>query len=312
MSYTAGSVTSDEITYQAAGKPCFCGRNAMEAYQYVPEWSTADNWTSSTDSVDADYPTTRLFDRVFDLDTRPTGTASTWHLLCDLEASGNEIDTVLINQSIGDCISAGSVAVIVTIADDADFTVNAVDIVGSGDWTILPGATGNQRLRWIDLDGASARYTNVRFVRISFIGTGTGNFIPQVSEFWLGRRRQLRRAPNSPHDPSPVESKVQDLKSEVGGTFRYVLAQEQIIYDGTWVLTPDESDLATFAALKNDTSGFNKPFAYWLGTDSLVSFAWLLADPKYSRPFQNSAERGFSLAAVELTPFLFPEVEAAS
>lgn len=312
MAYSVGAVSAAELADQAANNPCFLGFNVLELSSVTPEWSTSGAWSTSTDSVNADYPTSNLFNRVFDDDSRPTGTASTWYLLFQLDDTDprNVIDTALLQHSIGDCISAGTVTVVITIANDADFTDDVVDIVPSPDWQLDAGAVGNRRRRAISFDGGSARYTGVRYVRVSFTGSGTGNWIPQISELWLGRRRQLHRGPNEPHDPGPVESRVSDQSDEAGGVTRYVFGEQQIQFSGSWDLTPDETDLATFSALKTDTRGLTRPFAYWLGDDDIWVFVWLLASPAYRRPFRSAAHREFSLAAVEQTPFLYPEIEA--
>lgn len=226
--YVAGTVSDAELAALSSDYPMLIGNNILERYDVAPIWATDnETWsTPATDRSDANAPTRRLFDRAAVAPSEPTFETGhgQWGVLFNLDASTltdglHSFDTVtILNHNLA---SLGNpVTLFLTIADDTNFTSNAVEILGGG--LGLP-VTSNERILVTNLAGVNGRYAGVKYIWLSILAdTGTIDIAPYIGEIILGRRRQLAHFPDVPWEDRGSSSETVDHHAWSGTVTRYV------------------------------------------------------------------------------------------
>lgn len=266
-------LTADEIARAAADKPLVAALGAMdEAFTANAKW-TEDGLLSSLSRNDADFLPSNAHDRQLHIVTKPSLTHSDneWYLVFELETPGT-FDLVMIAGhnfgTIGED-GNGGLTIELQIATDSAFTSNLETLA-----TFTPQQS-NHRLVELDLghtaDAGPNRYSNVRFVRLK-IARAAGNFVPEVSELFLGRRRQWKHKPTRPWGEQDERSIFADFIGGTGGRIRHVdqtrlatLSGELDIDDPTV-----REDLVQFWI---ESGGGTKPFLVILNPDSAPASA---------------------------------------
>jgi hypothetical protein len=161
-------------------------------------WSTTGN-TTDTSSPASGFHEWRAYDGFahYDLHTKPSSSQTTWYLSFDLSSSPVAFDTLAI---FGDNLDAMT-RIDVEIADNATFSTRFDKIAaftsgGSYGWGTGALAKRIVTAKLIVDSSEEVGASGVAYLRFKFTITGGG--VPEVSEIWLGARRQLLWDPSVP------------------------------------------------------------------------------------------------------------------
>jgi hypothetical protein len=126
-------------------------------------------------------------------------------LLFDLGSSPITFDCAFILGH--NAPSLGEVEIGLAISDVSDFSTGDPSTVEIATWS----PTTLSRLSSLTLGGVDGeRYSGVRYVRLQFRSAGALAANPEVTELWLGRRRQLEIAPELPFDLDTMRANEHD------------------------------------------------------------------------------------------------------
>lgn len=198
--------------------------HAAEDLQSASQWVAGNSGdTGDADNSDSDLPVDRVGDKFGHKRSRPGATGTAHTLVLDLGSAAADFDGILIWDHNLNSFEGGAgedVTVKVEIADDGGFTTSVQEIT---DFTV----TDNDRLVALALDhsGSDARrYSSVQYMRLIFELDASTNFLPEISEVWPFRRRQLGsqflRGFNPDQQISNV-AKARSLSGVLNKTTRY-------------------------------------------------------------------------------------------
>lgn len=253
MAWSSADIPLGERTLYTADKPIIVALNAIESPQ-IARWDANGSLADGADIAATDWPTTRAYDRLTGLRTKPNAAATTQYLCFQLAATPEDFDCLFIlDHNLG---TIGGVTVSLEIADDNTFTTNLTQIESRA-----PGSS-NKRIASFLLNhtgGAVQRYSGVPYLRLKM--TKGSSFTPEIGEVWLGRRVQLRYKANVPWDPSHFVSDVADHVTRSGILTRTIRHRGKRIIEASFNpdVAADKTDLITWF---QDTNHGSKPFIW--------------------------------------------------
>lgn len=288
------ALTTDEVAWAADDKPIIGSNSAFGVLSSAKWIAGILGDLGDVDIADSDYPISRLFDGLPGLATTPASAETGLTLCFDFGSAGIDFDGVLIiNQNMD---TQGASIVTVEIASDSLFTAD-LDEIGS------LSVSDDARLADLSLEhgGDPQRYTGIRYIRLNIVSAGDTQ--PSIGQVIFLRRRQLKRNPDRPWDPTNQASRVDVLGSIAGTDYATVR------YRGKRSLQ------ASLGYLDADQQA--EILAWWAEIDEGVqSFIWVddpnttprgfnlmrLDDPVLQFPFVTPTDRSLSLDATEQGP----------
>lgn len=319
MAYSSTTKSAAEQAAQAADKVLFLARNVLKHCFVLADWKNASGFARNLTGYEADYAA----DGLADIPTKPE-VASPAEVVCDLlfnidasiNGAANVVDGIVITGHNFHTLArayATTLTVTAEIADDDVFT--GPDVTQLAQWSITAGYR-NPRLVSFDLAGAAGRYTSVEWFRLRISSPVAFSLnVPEVGEVFLGRTRQLGRAPDRPFDYRAARSTVSTHRTKTGQPSTYELFAHETplsmvlsAYDGTDDATGLD-DVATLRALYEDTYGGVEPFIVVPQPETYPTRAHLarLEPPEQLAVFADLDVGEYALNFIEYPPFVGPE-----
>jgi hypothetical protein len=206
MAWVSEALEQWEIDAMARGASLLCGGNALAPYVESESWRLGDGWTDPV-AIDFSSPPSRARDHRGSVITRPGGASgeASVSLLFDLGSYPISFDCAFVLGH--NATSLGDIEIGLAISDVNDFDAGDPSTVEIATWS--PATLS--RLSSLALgDGGGDRYSGVRYVRLQFRSSGALTAEPEVTELWLGRRRQLEIAPELPFDLDAMRANERD------------------------------------------------------------------------------------------------------
>jgi hypothetical protein len=96
--------------------------------------------------------------------------------------------------------------------------------------------------------GGALRFSNVRYVRLYLANGGGANFVPEIGELILGRRRQLEYKPNRPFGSRNMSDIVETSETMGGILHKTIFARRRFVLDANFLIssTTYASDVIAF------------------------------------------------------------------
>lgn len=301
------ALTAAETANAAADIPLL-GVNAIPITPSVQIWSNADEAsvggeTGGTDRTDSVSPVRRSHDGKTEVITKP-GTSPTddvFYLVFDMIAAGIEFDFAAIGagHNLG---TIGATSIILQASTLGDFSTK-IDGTGGGpsDLCDFGAPSDDNRLAQMALfhTGAVAlRYSAVRFLRLEI--TGPGAIIPEISELWIARRRQLWGQSLIPH----ADDNLTRVFAATTGTSGIVSQRNdhQRRFDIEHrLISSDATEIADLKAFYRECGG---PFIYMPEPDAAPEeFRGMMLRSQYRNPGIAAARlRRHALVGIEQGP----------
>jgi hypothetical protein len=261
------------------------------------------NALSGSDETAAGFPTKRIYDKHSHLITKPAtpgaGSYDNWNLAMDLGAGHGHFDVVMISgHNFG---TIGDVDTVVQVASSNAFS-DAFSIAGTT-------PTTNKRMVFLVLEssGEAARWTDARYLRIN-MNSGVGaNFIPEIGEVWVGRRRHLPYKFDNQLQDKRTQSEVTQFTSRSGITTSYSYSQGRAIREGTMRIDA-AADISTVDSWWSESSYGADPFL-WIeepGTTPANCHV-MTCNPELHFSLVGPTARALDLSMRENGPFLTGE-----
>ena len=257
---TATALSAAEQLLVTNDKPVLIGSNAIESAARA-KWLTgaSDNVDSATDLANTDFPTTRVYDRLAHSVTKPASAAGTIYLAFGLTTSAPEFDCAMI---AGHNFSGVGMTITIEVADNATFGSPSTIATWLGEQPATRLVkydlhhSGSDPMRYtIDTTSPISRYVRIKIVKTS------GTMIPEIGEFWLGRRRHLPYKFDQVLDDKRTVSRVADFEARSGVTTRYTYNRGQSRRSGTTLIDGAEN-IATVDSWWSECEQGTKPFLY--------------------------------------------------
>lgn len=169
-------------------------------------------WTLTEDMFGTDvtapgFPTRRIVDGFWTRPTKPETEAASHYLMCNVDTTRAIDALVVLGHNFKDAPGGGgSITLTARTADNDNFTTNPATIAS------FAGAITTDA-RAVMLATAN-RYTNVE--RLSLELDVSGDWIPEVSEVFAGRRIQVQHQPLVPYDDQAYASDVRKFRASSG------------------------------------------------------------------------------------------------
>lgn len=261
--------------------------------------ATSLNWQSQnhlTTWNNASFPQSRAYDGLTHLLTKTSAARTSLYFSAAWASPGVEVDCwCLVNHNL---YTIGTTQARLTIADDADYSVNPASM------TIL-APTSNLRIAELTQKhtGSTARrYTAVQYMAF-YVYFGGAAQTPQLGELFLGRSYQLPFAPEFPDDPDHDRRKSATTETESG------VITETVHNAGKYVLSANiVTDGDTEAQVMKDfwkATGRGKfPFIWIPKPTSAPNTFYLMkfADDEFRFPKVYPSRREWQLNAIEQGP----------
>jgi hypothetical protein len=260
----------------------------------------ADNtvvWTYQGNTADdsaVGFQAYRAFDRHGHLWTKPTTARIAQYLCVDLGASyAGDIDLAeIIGNNLGSISGdgAGVLSWRIECADDSAFVTGKVtpfaiaNITASTKNPRLPALiAGSGGIFGLAHTGIAAlRYTNARYWRLTIL-RGAGVFIPQIGEFWLGRRRQMTQTELLGFDPTRNITDATDYRAAAAVTQRYIWSSGQTVLDCQFII-PTNAEMTTLDSWWSEC-GRGKASLFVQDPTAPATASWImLSSLDYQRP----------------------------
>lgn len=266
-------------------------------------------WTRSADAlhgqmgargvINSAFPISAAIDRLMVDDSRPSAYDTDFYLCFKAAGIFAPINVAVLRIDNAAEVSGGITASIQT-ADADDFGTN---LSAS---TSLGTATSDKRL----IVMMSTQYASTTRWRLHL--TAGSNFIPQVSEFWIGPRRNIPVNIRAPYDEQSRESRVSINRSDGGVPTIYPRSTRG--RKGVWRWEYQSTTIRdTFRTIEEETETFSKPFIAIEKPNSDASGTCILCvspDARFEQPFESWAlsARTAQIAFEECAPYRIKEV----
>ena len=258
---TAAALSSAETDLVSGDKPVLISSNVVENSSSGVWYTTATaNITSTTDLAATDFPSNRAYDRWIHSVTKPNAAAATYYLGFDLSATTANYDCAVIG---GHNFSGLGITCTIEIADANTFNSQLHTIA-----TFLPTSTGKRLVTYdlhhtgsdpmrytVDTTTPIGRYARLKIVKAS------GTFVPEIGEFWLGRRRHLPFKFEETLDDKRTESRIADFESRSGVNTRYTFHRGQARRTGS-TLVDGAANISTVDSWWSECNQGTKSFLF--------------------------------------------------
>lgn len=266
---------------RAAGKPWALGTNALRRRNEEPIWVTGGTW-SGTDLTADGHPTSFAMDGDLGdytcMDDASAQAVDTVYFMLNLESGTtfeHVISAAMIRFDNADTFApAGAnnpIAVSIQFSLNNAFS-SFTGLPSGGTVVSFSWPATNAKLIGSSLLGAAGFpalgvYTEVQWARVR-IHTTNGNFLfaPRISELVLGASRQFAHNPREPHDPSPLESGVEDFPTRNGGRCRNIEYERLARFPFRFKVHDNNpygiAEDAMFRQLLADTRGMTRPYLW--------------------------------------------------
>ena len=261
------------------------------------------NPLSGSDETATGFPTKRIYDKHSHLITKPAtpgaGSYNNWNLSMDLGATHGDYDMLMIGGH-----NFGTVG-------DVDITIQVATSNTFGSLTAIASTTPttDKRLVFLALTDTSTakRWTDARYFRINMNSGVAANFIPQIGEVWLGRRRHLPYRFDNQLQDKRTQSEIAQFTSRSGITTSYSYSQGRAIREGTMRIDA-AADIATVDSWWSESSYGADPFL-WIeepGTTPANCHV-MTCNPELHFALVGPTARALDLSMRENGPFLTGE-----
>lgn len=330
---------ASELAAWNSGAPFLIGNHVLERYATLPQWRVADDptagigpgnaigWggggTNVTDNTS--YPVWHLWDRSGEAVSRPATSllalsATNVALIGEWTPSTADIDAwdtaIILGHNFDTFGNAFDAYFQVTNDNtDADFA-SSMDYFRWGPTAITINADG-RRLSGLSFTfGDRQRVTNGRYWRLLLsLSSGSFSTLPEISELWVGRARQLSYFPDRPFDAHKGHAEAVDHKSESGQMTRYFRYSKQAVFNMTlrsggadrnghnqnteleqWYWTDSEGGKPSILVMNGSSEDDAEPYL-------------VLPGPDFSLPQLGPFERAGAFDFEESAPFYREEVQ---
>lgn len=294
MAYGSAEIPAAEVALFEADKPVVMGKNYVRDAGDI-RWTTGGT-QSSSDLTSANGPTSYLQDDFDHLQSYPNATAGTWYLNIDF-GSGvlAEVDHVALKNH--NLYSQGVTGVSVQFDQNQNGNFTGVDTAP------LTTPTSDYRLVELDLKHTGTverRYTDVRYLRLAFLGSAIQ---PSIGEISIGFRRQLKHNPTVGVDRLQLVSNIRQFTSESGVSTSYSLNRNRQYLNAELRMSEDSYIAAWEAFFRDDTNGGTYPWWWVWDPSSDPEPLWVkFLDTSLVGPSEGYTERMFSFSAAEQGP----------
>lgn len=302
MTLSNADVPAEELAALAADRPVLVGRNALSRPTTPALWrdSSLSMAFASFEDAGGGRGAYLVHSGGAAVRARPVNLGlTTWHLLFEL--SGEFDCFALINHNLAD---VPSISCRVLVSDSSTFGATS---------TILAAFSPDpvRHVTWdVGDDSTPQRFSGTGYG--AFEMTAPAGFWPEIGALWLGRRRQLQRGPDVPHDDRARGSRVLGGSPDASG-FEVVEALHTGRRRLRAAFTADDTDaslrdLDTVRAWWADCRQGSAPFLYARAPVSAPGDVGLyLARGGLTIPEVGAEVRRWELEADELPPFLAAE-----
>jgi len=295
MAYVRNQITGVDLAALNLDKPILLADHPLRAFHLGS--NTGGRWNQTGNPGDADetasgFSVYRGYDghARSELVTKPDADQLTWYYTFNVSADPITFDTLFLYGP-----NLAGFGIELQIADDAAHTSNNATIAQIIDQPYAIGeATAAKRnvhamLGAIDL-GKLYSYTAVEYVRLKF--TINPADTPEVSEFWLGSRRQLLFHPDLPHGNLAERSGIDQARTRPGLTTADVHRRGQATRElVASVGTSDELD--PFTGWWQDSGRGQRSFVY-IELPSTAPKGYLMAADADAVDFNPALEEGLA------------------
>ena len=264
--------------------------------------------TTGADITASGFPAERTRDAFAHLRTQPntavTSVQPLYFVFADSELETPEVDMAVISHPIylgtGNTNLSGIGAQIeLQIADDATFSTNLQTIATfSGDFDGTRSFSTDLR----HTGSTPLRYDTVFYWRLEFT-CSSSTYTPQISEIWLGRRRQIPRFPDEAYDNNEQISNFSEAGSETGIITRYVRNAGRAVRDVRATID-QASEYTEISTWWTECKLGTRPF-FWF-EDQLAGTPYLMTPPpRFFAPLEGGPNlRVWEARFEEVAPFV--------
>lgn len=286
MAWSSSSISATDLALLSNDKPLISARNALGWNGSNIKWTTTGS-NASADQTATGYTNACLVDSFHHVFTKPNANSATWYLNFQI-VSGLNFDVCIIG---GHNFATVTGAVDLQISDDSTFATGTTTLKS---WSAPSGTKRLVSLALYHTGSTALRYASVLYGRLRLTGL-IG--VPQISELFLGRRRQLKHKPSVPWNPEDYRSTVAPYISTSGARNNYVMSRGQRVMNPRLVITEDayKADLRQFLA--DDCSYLTKPL-YWIenpNTDPQNAPLMFASNPDWRFPLIEYTEQTLEL-----------------
>lgn len=302
MAWVGTAIAGDELTWYNADKPMIIGAHAIrDSVPLSARWSATEDMAGA-DITATGFPAYRAYDAFIHATTKNNNSALTvvYYVVNLSAAPPVDFDMVMIG---GNNLDQATTSIEVAIADDSTFTTRRtpVHVFAS------PADTGRLvSLRLDDLlGGGMKRYSGVDYLSIKIDSVPT--FVPEITEIWLGRRRQLPRRPDYPWGDRDERTIGSELQSRGGITTFYTHARGQALRSQTTpLINTAEHDIVS--AWWDESQEGSRSFL-WVEEPATAPVAYVMNTPdrRLNMPRTGPFLRPWSIDMMEQAPFVSQE-----
>ncbi len=293
MAYSTASISSDESTWLADGKPIL-GANVAVGNGALTRWvkgTMTKTWADAA-TEDSDHPSYHVIDNRPGTTAKPDGASTAHTILFDFSANPIEFDWIGVMNH--DLDTRACTTCQIQVADDNAYAVNLETV-----FTRNISTSYTQDRRFGDLTLTSGRYSNVEYARMGITITSG---IPYIGQIIFGRRRQQKYHAQLEFGEDNQSSDL-DQRNTRGGV-RHKVSKAKGRRDLNATLFHDETALQTdLIDWWADIHGGNDCFFWYNGGGGQDNF-WMfdLVESTFAYPHILWQTRQFDLAAVEQGP----------
>ena len=288
-----------ELALVTNDKPVLVGSNAVSSAS-IKHWVRSGDITGTPTNYDvAASPISRVYDGHSHLTSKPSTGNALQYLSFDLGADVDDWDMIMIGGhnfgtlALSSCyVQAGADATFGSLSTIHDFHTG--------------GGTMSSDKRLVAFLANRYSGEHARYIRLNLQKSG-GSVIPQVGEFWLGRRRHLPYKFNVAGQNKRTRSEVQMFESRSGITTRYILSQGRAVREGS-IEMDGSTHIDDVTEWWKETSYGSKPFL-WIEDPSTSpqDCHVMTCEPELSFDSTGPSSRMLDLAMVESAPYLSGE-----
>lgn len=257
MTYTTAATDPDIVAAFARGAPCFLAGNLLKSnLSETLKWTdgSSGGLQASTDVTDPTAPTSLLYDGRLTLPSRASPTPAT-------------NTTFYLNWELDGLVPVDAISFYITyVPTSCTVTVEAATSNTFGTTATLASTTVSQAGRHVFL--LNTTYSNVIYCRMTFSYGATAYASPEMSELFIGRRRQFSRNLLGPLDKVASSADARRFVSLSRDSATLVHSdgffdqRMRTDFDGDGLTSID--DVAVFTGLQDDLQSGALPFwVHW-------------------------------------------------
>jgi len=310
MAFSGGPLSSAELANKAADKPIINGRQAGDLTSAVTKWvvGTITGTTAALDDTDPQFPAKLALDRKHHAATRPDTADTLFTFAVSLleqptdPINSNKIAVDMIHMMETNFGDLGGATLVFQVADDILHLTNNTTVATL---VYASGSDANVRRTILDLDDGTndpARIVS-QFWRIGITLGASG--IPQIGEFWLGRRRQLIHQTQRPATDLNQQSTIIGNESDSGVLQEYTKSVGKAVRNDL-IVNNDTVELSDINGWWSDGVRAGRGFTYIEKPETAQDtfHVFKVSDNAKRLPLVGPVDREFALSLIEQGPHL--------